>query len=108
MAQLYRLWAALRRPVVASWSSEAAAHWDTAVKGSSALRTAMVRLIRNEAAQRLGFAVGGVFYDAANFYDNVDLALTMEQAEELQYPLAPLALAVQLYLAPRIVRAQEA
>ncbi|CAK0896788.1 unnamed protein product, partial [Prorocentrum cordatum] len=105
MPMPYRIWSAARRPIVATWSKAAAGFWDTAVAGSSALRVAMHRLMRAEAATEMGFHAAGVFYDAANFYDNIGLDQLIEKASALQYPLLPLAMAVQMYLAPRAIMA---
>ncbi|CAK0894219.1 unnamed protein product [Prorocentrum cordatum] len=79
--------------------------WDTAVAGSSALSVAMHRLMRAEAAVQMGFHAAGIFYDAVNFYDNIDLDQLIEEASDLNYPLLPLAMAVQMYLAPRAIMA---
>ncbi|CAK0855267.1 unnamed protein product, partial [Prorocentrum cordatum] len=46
-----------------------------------------------------------VFYDAANFYDNIGLDQLIEKASALQCPLLPLAMAVQMHLAPRAIMA---
>ncbi|CAK0897893.1 unnamed protein product, partial [Prorocentrum cordatum] len=105
MPMPYRIWSAARRPIVATWSKAAAGFWDTAVAGSSALRVAMHRLMRAEAATEMGFHAAGVFYDAANFYDNIGLDQLIEKASALQYPLLPLAMAAQMYLAPRAIMA---
>ncbi|CAK0806248.1 unnamed protein product, partial [Prorocentrum cordatum] len=105
MPMPYRIWSAARRPIVATRSKAAAGFWDTAVAGSSALRVAMHRLMRADAATEMGFHAAGVFYDAANFYDNIGLDQLIEKASALQYPLLPLAMAVQMYLAPRAIMA---
>ncbi|CAK0880231.1 unnamed protein product [Prorocentrum cordatum] len=105
MPMPYRIWSAARRPIIATWSKEAAGFWDTAVAGSSALRVAMHRLMRAEAAVQMGFHAAGIFYDAANFYDNLGLDQLIEKAGDLNYPLLPLAMAVQMYLAPEAIMA---
>eukprot|EP00959_Pyramimonas_sp_CCMP1952_P213665 4470456-Pyramimonas_sp.AAC.1 len=46
----YRIRSAARRPIISTWSKAAAGFWDTAVAGASALRAAMRRLMRAEAA----------------------------------------------------------
>ncbi|CAK0799380.1 unnamed protein product, partial [Prorocentrum cordatum] len=105
MPMPYRIWSAARRPIVATWSKAAAGFWDTAVAGSSALRVAMHRLMRAEAATEMGFHAAGVFDDAANFYDNIGLDQLIEKASAFQCPLLPLAMAVQMYIAPRAIMA---
>ncbi|CAK0812485.1 unnamed protein product, partial [Prorocentrum cordatum] len=103
MPMPHRIWSAARRPIVATWSKAAAGFWDTAVAGSSALRVALHRLTRAKAATEMGFHAAGVFYDAVNFYDNIGLGQLIEKASDLQYPLLPLAMAVQMYIAPRAI-----
>ncbi|CAK0892842.1 unnamed protein product, partial [Prorocentrum cordatum] len=105
MPMPYRIWSAARGPIIATWSKEAAGFWDTAVVGSSALRVAMHRLMRAEAAVQMGSHAAGIFYDAANFYDNIGLDQLIEKASDLNYPLLPLAMAAQMYLAPRAIMA---
>ncbi|CAK0797341.1 unnamed protein product, partial [Prorocentrum cordatum] len=105
MPMPYRIWSAARRPIIATWSKEAAGFWDTAVAGSSALRVATHRLMRAEAAVQMGFHAAGTFYDAANFFDDIGLDQLIEKASDLNYPLLPLAMAAQMYLAPRAIMA---
>ena len=45
---IYRIWGATRRNLVAEWSEEKAGFWDDAIKGSSALRAALARLLKDE------------------------------------------------------------
>ena len=42
MPMLYRLWTKIRRPHIGAWQSAWAGLWDAAVKGSSALKAAIL------------------------------------------------------------------
>ena len=53
-AGLYRLFFKIRKPVVARWEEAKAGFWDSAVKGSEALRTAIARAVKNEVCVELG------------------------------------------------------
>eukprot|EP00959_Pyramimonas_sp_CCMP1952_P273505 5717004-Pyramimonas_sp.AAC.1 len=61
--------------------------------------------MRAEAATEMGFHAAGVFYDTANFYDNIGLDQLIEKASDFQCQLLSLAMAVQMYLAPRAIMA---
>ena len=51
---IYRLWSATRRNLVTTWVDQRAGFWDDAIKGSSALRAALRRLLSDELAGRYG------------------------------------------------------
>ena len=101
-----RIWCAARRSIVATWSRTAAGFWETAAAGPSALRVALHRLMRAEAAVRMGIHAAGVCYDAANVYDNVSLDQLIERAERSRCPLRPLAIPIQMRVAPRTMLAR--
>lgn len=71
---LYRLWCRLRGHLVTAWLSDdrAVAHWDKAVKGSSSLHVALLRMAKSEVAKRLRLCQVSVLLDLSNFYDLVD------------------------------------
>ena len=52
-AGLYRLFFKIRKPAVAKWEAAKAGFWDSAVKGSEALRTAICRAVKNEVCMEL-------------------------------------------------------
>eukprot|EP00972_Heterocapsa_arctica_P062892 9277536-Heterocapsa_arctica.AAC.1 len=51
---LYRLYNYIRKPFISAWEQEHFRHWDSAVKGSSALRAAMISELKGEISLRLG------------------------------------------------------
>eukprot|EP00959_Pyramimonas_sp_CCMP1952_P269456 5632912-Pyramimonas_sp.AAC.1 len=61
--------------------------------------------MRAEAAVQMGFHAAGIFYDAAIFYDNIGFDQLTKTACELDNPLLPLAMTVQVHLAPRATMA---
>eukprot|EP00969_Alexandrium_andersonii_P196338 8674011-Alexandrium_andersonii.AAC.1 len=52
---LYRLVGAIQRPAQARFEDATCGFWDTAVRGSEALRAAVFREVRNEVAVAAGF-----------------------------------------------------
>ena len=52
-AGLYRLFFKVRKPAVAKWEPAKAGFWDSAVKGSEALRTAIARAFKTEVCVEL-------------------------------------------------------
>jgi hypothetical protein len=53
----YRLYMRIRKPGIARWQDEHVGHWDHAVRGSSALRAAIIREFRNDLAKWAGVHV---------------------------------------------------
>ena len=51
---LYALYICIRRPILAAWEASNHGWWDDAVKGSSALRTAISSRFRSEIAAATG------------------------------------------------------
>ena len=104
LAQLVRLWNVIRKPVGQTWSAGLQAHWDKAIKGSSALRAALARAVKAESALAKGFAVAGTFVDWEKFYDNTGLCDLFWEAFKHRYHPLDLLLAVQYYLGPRFIK----
>ena len=75
------------------------------VKGSVALRAAVLRLAQDELALHSGEQVATILWDVENFYDSMGLELLMGAAERLHFPLRMLAISIQVYLSPRYLRA---
>ena len=104
---LYRLWGRIRRPTVAAWSAERAAHWDRAVAGSAPLRAAILRQLNLEAASAVGISRCEVLWDLAKFNDTMGLAEVATVGAKLEYPLVCLLLGFQMAATPRRVRADQ-
>ena len=58
--------------IIDTWENQTAGHWDRAIRGSSALRTALRRELGHEVATLLGVACCGIYYDLSRFYDSID------------------------------------
>ncbi|CAK0856217.1 unnamed protein product, partial [Prorocentrum cordatum] len=97
MPMPYRIWSAARRPIIATWGKEAAGFWDTASGDAQADEG------RGGSANVLPRSRH--FYDVANFYDHIGLDQLIEKASDPNFPLLPLAMAVQMHLAPRAIMA---
>ena len=70
---LYRMWSAVRGQDAAEWEAEHSrtAFWDRAIRGSQALRGALVREFRAELASLLGASCSEILWDIEKFYDHM-------------------------------------
>ena len=102
---LYRLWSQVRRPVLVDWVAQQSliAHWDYAVRGSCALRVALLRACRAEACKLSGVAALDVPLDITKLYDSVLPGVQAKKAVELDYPMLPLYLGLLAHLSVRVV-----
>ena len=91
--------------MVGNWDEAKAAHWDTAVRGSSALRAAMRRAFKMEVAQLLGEDGVVVAWDMEAFYDGVRWDELYECATEKAYDPILLLLALTVHTARRMIKA---
>eukprot|EP00959_Pyramimonas_sp_CCMP1952_P087472 1830341-Pyramimonas_sp.AAC.1 len=49
-----RIWGRLTKSPLAEWRDKRAAHWDAAVRGSSALQAALLAMVLDETRARIG------------------------------------------------------
>ena len=70
---LNRIWAQLRKESVQEWCMEEARFRDTAVKGSSALRASVMRLVKDECAAVADAAYATILWEVGKFYDNMTM-----------------------------------
>ena len=98
---LYRLWTKVRRPQLDSWESAWAGPWDAAVKGSSALRAAILGMLQDEVAVYRGRNTLTTLWDEEKIDDNIDVVQLINKAEPLEYPFCILVLGLQLHMSPR-------
>ncbi len=98
----------LRRREVESWTAARAAHWDQAVKGSSALRAALLRQSTMEIGSALDLGTGQILYDIGKFYDSVGYDVVATTSVNVGYPLVSLALGIVRHRAPRRVATESA
>ena len=82
--------------------------WDSAVRGSSALKAALLRNLTSEVATEDGLMVATAMSDFEAFYDVLEWDIAMDVAEAEGFPLRLLALLLQMHSAPRIVMVGDA
>ena len=92
----YRLWCRARRHEADDWCTGRAGFWDTAVRGSSALRAGIQCMLMNETNQWLQYRFAMVCWDVEKFYDSSMVSLS--------FPPAIVVLAYTMYLSPRFLR----
>ncbi len=102
---LYRLWAKVRRPSLVAWEAEHIGFWDTAVKNSSALRAALLRLLYQELAIGEGLDLALLLWDLEKFYDSISLLCLVKLSLKLDYPLELLHLGSLIHISPRVLKA---
>ena len=88
----YRLWCRARERVADDWCSTRAGFWDTAVRGSSALRAGIQRILMNETNQWLQYRFAMVCWDLEN-------SMTPFACFDCSHPWS-----LTMYLAPRFLR----
>eukprot|EP00959_Pyramimonas_sp_CCMP1952_P335313 7021173-Pyramimonas_sp.AAC.1 len=64
------IWSRARAGATDQRSAQQSHFWDTAARGSSALRAALVRAVIDETAGELGFQFAMMLLDLEKFYDN--------------------------------------
>ena len=105
---LQRLHTAIRAPWVSAWETGYVKHWDGAVRGSSALRAALARLVDAELAASQGLEVAAILWDAEKFFDSLDLNVLIKVAREQGFSATVLAMAATTYAQVRFLRCGEA
>eukprot|EP00959_Pyramimonas_sp_CCMP1952_P149418 3126618-Pyramimonas_sp.AAC.1 len=104
LSQCCKTWSQARSSITAEWSDGLSAFWDTAIRGSSALRAAMMRSLMDEAAATRDFATATVLLDIAKFYDSVSFTLLIVAARGPNFPPAVVLMEVLLFMSPRILK----
>ena len=104
-AGLYRLFFRIRKPVVAKWEEAKAGFWDSAIKGSDALRTAISRAVKNEVCIELGKPAVQICWDMEKFYDTIEPGLVAKEGRKLGYPISDLYMGILVHRSGRILRA---
>eukprot|EP00959_Pyramimonas_sp_CCMP1952_P404713 8481770-Pyramimonas_sp.AAC.1 len=61
---LYRLWSQCRKGFISDWEAGHSKFWDSAVRGNSSLRAAMLRLVKAEISEALGVSFAELLWDA--------------------------------------------
>ena len=104
---LYKVWTRARHVHEVGWEAEKAGFWDTAIKGSSALKAAAWRAFKDELATESGMVTATVLWDLTKFHDTIDLLRLVVSGVEMDYNTLALSLNVQMYLAPKYLRASQ-
>ena len=99
---LYRLWCRAWGHEADDWCSARAGFWDTAVRGSSALRAGIQRMLMNETNQWLQYRFAMVCWDLGKFYDSICLQRLITSIIALSFPPAIIVMTFIMYLAPRL------
>ena len=73
MPMIYRLWTKIRRTKIDAWEGAWAGPWDAAVKGSSALRAAILGMLQDQVAVYRGRNTLTTPWDEEKFYDKIDI-----------------------------------
>ena len=107
---IYKLYTLVRKSFVTTWDDNNAGFWDDAVKGSSALRAALIRSFHNEIALALGLETATVYFDIDNCYDSIDVSKIIYNRVRLSFhhrccayacrPTRPRELCGQVRLSP--------
>ena len=98
------LWSVLRGDEFKTWDNRRAAHWDDAVKGSSALKAAIRRRMLDESwVENDGYASGS-YWDIEKFDDSIKPRKLIRSARDQGLNLRHLCLSMQIHLAPRVLR----
>ncbi len=88
------------------WEDEQACAWDSAVRGSEALRTAIKRVVKNEVCTNLGKPAAQIWWDMDKFYGTIDPGMVVSEGQKLGYPLTELMLGVMIHRSRRVLRAE--
>ena len=72
MPMIYRIWTKIRKPLLVEWEYENRGPWDAAVRGSSALRAAILSAFHDEIAHYNDEYLTKILWDMEKFYDNIN------------------------------------
>ena len=101
MPMLYRIWCKARRPYLTEWELGTQGHWDAAVRGNSALRSALIGTLFDEIGYYRKENSVTILWDMEKFYDNINIITLIDLASELLYPTRLLALGLAMHMAPK-------
>ncbi len=104
-ALLYAVYSAFRTCYTIEWDIGHAAFWDSAIKGSSPLRAAILRRLTAELAMDAHQDMVETYLDIKKFYDMIDVVILIDQAMELDFKPIVMYMSLQVHMAPRVLRA---
>ena len=107
-AYIYRSWTATCAEAVSEWDQSFIKHWDTAIRGSSALRAGLRRLLKDEISAGKHEDIMAILWDAEKFYDSLDLRLIIKEGQLAAMDIVVLTVCLEAYLCPRILTVDRA
>ena len=103
MPMLHRLWTKVRRDEIRQWDLAHTGPWDAAIRGSSALKAAIMGAMFDEVNTLNGKAIGTVLWDMEHFYDNIDILKLSAKAMDVEYLIMVFTLGIQMHIAMHIL-----
>ena len=107
MTMLYRLWSKIRGNEIRQWEELHKGPWDAAIRGSSALRAAVLGAFFSELHTLNGDEVAALLWDMDKFYDSIDVTILIGLCRDKQYPLHPLVLGMKMHMALRVLKVDD-
>ena len=107
-AYIYRSWTATCAEAVSEWDQSFIKHWDTAIRGSSALRAGLRRLLKDEISAGKHEDIMAILWDAEKFYDSLDLRLIIKEGQLAAMDIVVLTVCLEAYLCPRTLTVDRA
>ncbi len=104
-ALLYAVYSTIRKCHTTDWDLKHAAFWDSAIKGSSPLRAAILRRLTAELTLDEQEDMVETYLDIKKFYDMIDVIILIDQAIELGVNPIVMYMSLQVHMAPRVLRA---
>ncbi len=98
---LYRVWAAIRKPLLHAWERNWSRNFFAAGRGKSATDAAWHRALRAEHAALVGASAGSILWDLRKCFEHGRHSVLAREAEALGFPMAMARLATAVYTAER-------
>ena len=98
---LYRVWSAMRKCMTSAWEIAHQGFWDTAIKGSSPLRAAILRELQAELCNWHGVSHSQVLWDMEKFFDSISQMALVKSALALGYPALNLYMGLMVHRGDR-------
>ncbi len=98
---VYRLWAAVRKPLLHDWERTWSRAFFAAARGKSAADATWNRALRAEHAALVGASAGSILWDLRKCFEHGRHDILAAEAEALGFPMAMARLASAMYAAER-------
>ena len=99
----YVVWSTARAADRIPWEDAFVAHWDKAIRGSSALRAAIMRRMRDEVAVLSGQEALCILWDLAKFFETICLDKLAARCKHLGFPAQIASVCLNMYRGPRFL-----